>query len=273
MEGLAGVDEWDQCYHPDDNAEAYQAGCRHLIAETNAAIAGFFDGGATEVFVVDGHGRNRGQVLRGGGVDPRARHVTIPATKPCRFEGFDQPIAAVAVIGQHAMAGTPTAFLDHTQSPKTICRFRINGAEHGELSQLAAYAGHHGCPLVLASGDEALCKEATRLFPWCETVTTKRGLSWGACELHPPDQVRYTLRAAAARGFRNRERMTAWVPELPAEISIEWAWSGLADLQCEIPGTRRVGAREVVWMVADARDILTIPFPEFGKDRPAPTWL
>ncbi len=59
MEGLAGIDQWDQCYDPDDNSPHYRYGCEQLTTEANAAISGCFDAGATEVRILDGHGRNR----------------------------------------------------------------------------------------------------------------------------------------------------------------------------------------------------------------------
>jgi D-amino peptidase len=268
MEGLAGVDRWEQCYDPDDESPAYREGCRHLIADTNAAVEGFFNGGATEVFVVDGHGRNRDQALRSGALDSRAQLATSPW-----FAKFDATIGAIGVIGQHAMAGTRNGFLDHTQSPRTICRLSINGEEHGELSQLAACAGHYGCPLAFASGDEALCAEARRLFPWCRTVATKRGTGWGSCELYPAEDVRNEIQTKAGECLRQIHSMKPWAPALPAEVVIEWAWSGLADLQCEMPGTRRISARKVAWTVTDSRDFCTIPFPQFDSKRPAPAWL
>ena len=118
MEGLAGVDHWDQCYAPDDDSPIYQHGLQQLAADTNAAVAGCFDAGATEVRVLDGHGRNRGQGFLPDRLDPRARLVRFDALAPLRMEALDGSVQAVAMMA-HAMAGTLHAFLDHTQSPKT----------------------------------------------------------------------------------------------------------------------------------------------------------
>ncbi|MER3472866.1 MAG: hypothetical protein C4335_02275 [Armatimonadota bacterium] len=75
MEGLAGIDSWNQCYHPDDHAPEYRYGREQLTAEVNAAVAGCFDAGATEVRVSDGHGRNRNQGFIREKLHPRARVV------------------------------------------------------------------------------------------------------------------------------------------------------------------------------------------------------
>jgi len=152
MEGLSGVNEWDQFSHPDDNSPKYLDGIRHLHGDLNAAVAGCFDAGATEVRVLDGHGRNRNKGLRAELLDPRAKKMWVASRDPLRWEGLDESVTAVAMIGQHAMAGTVNGYTDHTQSTKTICALRINGEEHGEMSQFACYAGGCGIPLMYVSG-------------------------------------------------------------------------------------------------------------------------
>lgn len=259
MEGLAGVDDWDQCYDPDDLSPKYMHGCAQLVADVNATVAGCFDAGAAEVRVIDGHGRNGNRVLAGGGLDPRARLVWIEKQSPIRFEALDDSVHAVACVGQHSMAGTLNGFIDHTQSPKQICRFMINGEEHGELSQLAAYAGHYGIPLVYASGDEALCAEVRRLFPWVVSTATKRGTGWSTCQLYPVKEVREGIRRDIAQSLRSLPEMSPWRISLPAEITVEWAWSGPADEMARHAGVKRINARTVSWKIHDARDVYHFP--------------
>jgi D-amino peptidase len=259
MEGLAGIDHWDQCYHPEDEAPDYRYGLEQLTAEANAAIAGCFDAGATEVRILDGHGRNRNRGFLRDKLDPRAQVVWISSRNPIRFEGLDESVHALAIIGQHAMAGTIGGFLDHTQSPKTICRFFINGEEHGEMSQLALYAGAFGVPLAYVSGDEALCAEAKRLFPHALSTPTKRGTGWATCELYPPDEVRANIRRDIAAALKSVDRATAWRLPTPIRVGVEWAWSGPADDAARVPGVQRLHARTVEWRIADPRDIHHTP--------------
>ncbi|MCS6949076.1 MAG: M55 family metallopeptidase [Armatimonadota bacterium] len=259
MEGISGIDSWDQCYHPDDNAPEYQYGREQLTADVNAAVAGCFDAGATEVRVIDGHGRNRNRGFIEQKLDPRATRVWISQFSPLRLEGLDETVHAVAMIGQHAMAGTLHGFIDHTQMPKEICCFRINGEEHGEMSQFALYAGAYGVPLVYVSGDEALCEEARRLFPHVRCTPTKRGTGWATCELYPPDAVRQRIRHDIAEAIRHADRSTAWKVPIPIEVSVEWAYSGLADYRAQFAGVQRVDARTVAWKIYDQRDIYTFP--------------
>ena len=60
MEGCAGILNHDDWVMPE--GRYYEKGKRLLTEEVNAALAGFFEAGAGEVVVVDGHGY--------GGIDP-----------------------------------------------------------------------------------------------------------------------------------------------------------------------------------------------------------
>lgn len=259
MEGLAGVDSWEQCYAGDDRAPEYLHGLRQLVADTNAAVAGSFDGGATDVVVWDGHGRNGQRGFEIGGLDPRARMARIRPGFPVVFEGLDRETAGVVMVGQHAMAGTSRGFLDHTQIPKTLCRFLINGQEHGEMSQFALYAGHFGVPLIHVSGDEALGEEARRLFPGAGFTATKRGVGWATCELLSPEEVRGRLRKEVAHSVRRSGSVRPWSVALPVQIAVEFAWSGQADPFTDVPGVSRPHARIVSWRIDDARFIYSWP--------------
>lgn len=264
MEGLAGVDHWDQCYADDDRAPAYRHGLTQLAADTNAAVAGCFDAGATEVVVWDGHGRNRQQAFGHVALDPRATRRRLVAGAPLVLEGLDATVAGVLMVGQHAMAGTLHGFLDHTQCPKEICRFLINGAEHGEMSQFALYAGAFGVPLLHVSGDEALCAEARRLFPWAATTPTKRGTGWGTCELYPPEAVRAAIRRDVAAALGRRRDAVAWQLPMPAEITVEYAWSEPADRLAAVAGVRRPHPRTVQWHIADPRLVYNWPAADWS---------
>jgi D-amino peptidase len=259
MEGLAGVDHWDQCYATDDHAPEYLHGLAQLAADTNATIAGCFDAGATEVIVWDGHGRNRQQAFTRVALDPRATLHRLVVGAPLVLDGLDPDTAGVLMVGQHAMAGTLNGFLDHTQCPKEICRYLINGEEHGEMSQCALHAGAFGVPLLHVSGDEALCSEARRLFPWVATTATKRGTGWATCELYPPAEVRTNIRRDVATAIARRAQARPWTVPLPGEVAVEYAWSEFADRLATVPGVRRPHARTVAWTLRDARFIYNWP--------------
>lgn len=259
MEGVTGIDHWDQCYDPDGHSPKYRYGREQLTLDVNATVAGAFDGGATEVRVLDGHGRNRNKGFVPELLDKRVKKCWIAGRNPTRWEGIEADVDALAVIGQHAMAGTINGFIDHTQMSRVITRLLINGQEHGELSQGAAYAGHYGTPLVFTSGDEALCEETRRLFPWARTAATKRGTGWATCDLYPGDQVRANIRREMAAALSDLPRMKPWKLTTPISMGIEYNCSEVCDPIAKIPGVTRPTGRLVEWKINDARDIYSVP--------------
>lgn len=271
LEGIAGIDSWDQCYPPNRDDPAYQQALHHLTHEVNAAVAGAFDAGASQVFVLDGHGVNENKGFVENLLDPRARKVYFSQRNPLRFESLDESISAVAMIGQHAMAGTLNGFLDHTQNPKVICRMLINGQEGGELSEFALYAGAMNIPLVFASGDEALCDEARRLVPGVVTTPTKRGTGWATCELYDPAEVRRRIRQDFAAALQNKNAWPAPMKTtLPIEMTIEWAWSDIPDQISRIPNIQRPHARITRWWIDNPLDVYNYP-NENWQPIPPPT--
>jgi len=186
MEGVAGVLDFDWLARHESLAEDL------LTLEVNAAIAGLYDGGATSVLVVDGHGSGginpalldgRAELLRGwGSSSPWPLHLD---------EGFD----ALAFVGQHAKAGTEYAHMAHTQSLSYV-DLTINGISIGEFGQLVMCASELGIRTIFGSGDLALTKEAAALVPGIETVSVKRGLSPGAGDELDEDAYRRKNRGA-----------------------------------------------------------------------------
>lgn len=169
LEAVAGVlDSENWCIE----GSRYYEEARHLLmGEINAAVAGFFDGGASEVTVLSGHGD---QAMIPEELDERAtmQRGYYPGTWPLRIDrGYD----AFALIGQHAKAGTPYGHLTHTGNMGVIDR-RINGLSIGEYGQGALCAKEVGIPTIFASGDAAMCDEAEALTPGVVTVAVMFGL-------------------------------------------------------------------------------------------------
>ena len=180
LEGVNGVLNFPDWCVPEGRRN--EVGCRFLTEEVNAAVAGVFEGGATEVTVLDGHGS--GGSIRGEILDPRAALQRGEKTLPT----FNDDCDVAAFIGQHAKAGTPNAHLAHTQTGEAV-DFRINGVSVGEFGQLSYGFYELGIPVIFASGDLALTHEAKDLIPGIFTVAVKEGFNApldGSC---PAEQV------------------------------------------------------------------------------------
>lgn len=169
MEGVTGVHDFEKCCTPEG---CYYQTCRRLLTEeVNAAVAGFFAGGATEIVVAIGH---RYDSLDRELLDPRVDMLT-GHFRPIWPWGLDKSFDALAFVGQHAKAGSSYAHLAHTGSFDAL-DFRVNGISIGEYGGLSFCAMELGIPVIFASGDRALTLEAQALTPGVFTVAGKHGL-------------------------------------------------------------------------------------------------
>lgn len=195
LEGVAGVWDWDAHASDDPGRHAEQSRMRRLLTgEVNAAIEGFYDAGATEVIVNDGHGA--GYTIEIEGVDPRAQ-VIHGDDRPFWLPLLDARCDATALVGAHAKAHTHGANLCHTMDHRSVRGYWINGISLGEIGLQALIAGHYGVPFVFLSGDQYACEEVSALIPGVRTVATKKGLSLrSACTL-APSEARNRIREGA----------------------------------------------------------------------------
>lgn len=203
IEGVAGVLNFQDWTGP--GKLHYDLAREFLTLEVNAAVDGFFAGGATEVLVVDGHGPGGISVNL---LDPRVeiQRGWLDGPWPlCVESTFD----ALAWVGQHAKAGTEYAHLAHTQSLAYLDE-SVNGVSIGEFGELAMCASELGVRGIFASGDKALTKEAQALVPGIETVAVKRALCKGAdADLTQEQYARATASARHLHPVRARELIRA----------------------------------------------------------------
>ena len=169
LEGVAGVQNFQEWTGP---GKPYYPLARQLLTrEVNAAVQGFFAGGATSVLVADGHGPSAVDILD---LDTRVEFQRGWGRGwPLGLEEGD--FDALAFVGQHAKSRTPFSNMTHTQSCEYL-ELSINGTAIGEFGQLAMCASQLGVPTIFAAGELALAREAEALVPGIETVSVKRGL-------------------------------------------------------------------------------------------------
>lgn len=196
LEGISGVFNFVQTREK-GSPENLQA-CEYFMGDLDAVIQGLRDGGATEVVVLDGHGN---QAVVPHLMSPGATYITgRPRPGAGNLSLLDSSFAAMVMVGFHAMNGTPDGVLCHTQSSKSENRYWYNGIESGELVQNAVIAGYYGVPVIMVTGDEATCREATHFFGnKVVTVATKKGLAREAAELYPFEETRQALYEGAKK--------------------------------------------------------------------------
>jgi D-amino peptidase len=253
MEGLAGVAHPQQvAYGREVDRVDYDRARGLMAAEANAAIDAAFAAGAREVVVNDSHWQMRN--LRAEDLDPRARLVI--GDKPLSMTqgvaaGPDGAFDAAAFIAYHAGAGHPTGVIAHTYSSATVMDVRVGGTSHNEAALNAIRLGHHGVPVILVSGDDALAGEVEALLPWAERVVVKRGLGYSLADSLSPAQAAEAIGEGMRRALGRLDEMALYEPALPLEGEIDFRLPIQADYAAVLPGTVRVGGRTVGFNARD----------------------
>ncbi len=213
MEGISGISKLEEVMW---DCEEYQNGRKRLMADVNAAVAAAFDAGAKKVYVCDGHGR--GTNFIDGALDKRATQVWVKD-----LAWVIKDVEAVVELGNHAMAGTMGAFLDHTQWSVGMHHYFYNNERIGEAMQMAVFAGHFGVPIVAVTGDKHACEEAKRFFG--ESVATgivKVAKRRNVADCMENEQAEKIVYDTVKKGVENRANCKPIVMKLPFEVKIEF---------------------------------------------------
>lgn len=238
MEGIAGVSHHGPTGRED---REYAAAVQLMTGETNAAIAGAFEGGATEVLVNDSHGEmhNLDQL----GLDPRATLLQgQKAWSMVAGAGPGRDFGVALFVGYHARAGNLLGTIAHTYSFQPV-RSTLNGRPAGEAAINAIALGAWGVPVGLVTGDDVLAEEVTGWFPWAERVVVKEGAGWKAAASVHPTVAREHVRVGAERAVRRAMagEMRPLVLDPPYAIEVTYQNALQADYACVVPGAERVG--------------------------------
>lgn len=252
MEGVAGVVHESQTDPTDPACAAEYARFRRLMtAEANAAVEGAVAAGATRVVVNDSHWFMRNllaeelhetaELLAG---DPKPRSMV---------HGIDGGFDAALFIGYHARAGTARAILDHTYADR-IYDVRLNGKPVGELGINAAFAGVHGVPVALVSGDSALAAEAKDLLgKGVSTVVVKEAVGRHAARSVAPAIACRMIREEVPRALKRKH--APFVVQPPIALEVDFAQTSHADMAELCPGATRTAGRTVAFSHDDYREV------------------
>ncbi|MCE5239519.1 M55 family metallopeptidase [bacterium] len=219
LEGVAGVYQWEN--RTDTSPENQERRCRQrrwLAGEVNAMADGFRAGGATDIWINDGHGA--GYTIDLDLVRPGVR-IEHGGNRPQYCTGLDSTFAGLGSLGTHAMGGTPHASLAHTMGTE-IKSYSINGIQVGETGYQAFLAGYYGVPYVFCAGDVAACREMEELCPGCVTVPLKVGLSLLSAMTVTPVRARQMIREGAEEAMRRIGQVRPLTIEGPVLFRDEW---------------------------------------------------
>jgi D-amino peptidase len=210
-EGVAGICRQAQTDPKDSEMRQL------LTGEINSAVAGFFDGGATDVFVWDGH--DGSATLSALTIDSRAHLVmgALPATML-----MERHYSAVAFLGQHARANTPGGVMAHSYSSLGIQNLLMNGKPVGETETRTALAGWFDTPVIFLSGDRAAAEQLKKIDPDAETAVVKEGIDNYACISLSAEAARRLIHERAAAAMAKIGTIQPYRVKGPVTIEIEY---------------------------------------------------
>ncbi|KKB64872.1 D-aminopeptidase [Robbsia andropogonis] len=251
IEGVAGV------YHNEQvrpgNPE-YERARRLMAAEASAAVAGAFDGGATDVFLNDSHGgfRNMPPDL----LDERAQVIQGKPRYLGMVAGVELGIDGVCLLGYHSRA-QGRGILAHTINSFAFAEVCINGQALGEAGLYGALAGAYGAPVIMASGDDEFIDENRALFPHAVFVQTKRATGQLSGISLSPARSCAAIQAGARQAVSDMRAGQSVGPQplrlgAPLLVALQTQTPAQADLFCQWPTLKRTAGNALAF---DAPDI------------------
>ena len=242
IEGVAGVVSAAQTT-PEGGA-AYERARRFMTAEVQAAVHAAFDVGVASVLINDGHGPNTNLLIED--LDERVELLTGRPKPLNMMEGIDGGFDAALLLGYHARSGTRAAILDHAYLGSVGYDLRLAGEPVGEFAMNAMLAGHHGVPVVMVSGDDALVAEAKAWLPQIEAVAVKAAVSRTAARSVTPAAARSRIAEAVRRALTSDPSIGLLRPPTgPMPLDVTFLRTAQADVAELLPRSERLDGRTV----------------------------
>ena len=233
MEGVAGVVGWKT--DAMSSSRDYASARKLMEGETNAAIRGAFDAGATDVLVADAHGDFTN--LEPDTVDPRVRLIRGFPRVYGMVEGIARDVDAVVLIGYHAPEGVLHGSMAHTFTGSMT--LKLNGAVASEATFNAAICGSFGVPVVFLSGDTAATADIRSAIPGVQTVATKDGIVFNAINSISPELSRKRIHDGVQLALSNRAQVKPYAVSTPVQMEIRYHDISQADLVSMWPQATR----------------------------------
>ena len=240
LEGVAGYVRWDSA---DRQRER-----EFITAEANAAVEGACAAGAADILVTEAHANMRNIIPEK--FDQRATVLSGQPKPLNHVAGIDESFDAAMFVGYHARAGAMHAVMCHTYT-FDVFSLKLNGLEVGEFGFDAALCGHFGVPVVMVSGDKAVCEEAAALVPGIEGVCVKEGIGRFAARCAPVRRARELITAGAQQALSRASSIEPFLVEEPVTVELTFCDPRHADSVAYLPFLERRDGRTVVFEAPD----------------------
>ncbi|MEV3857220.1 M55 family metallopeptidase [Streptomyces sp. NPDC050095] len=228
---LPGTPQWERCR-------------AMFTSDVNAAVLGFFDGGADEVLVNEAHWTMRNLLLER--LDERVEMLTGRHKSLSMVEGVQHgDVDGIAFVGYHAGAGME-GVLAHTYLANQITGVWVNDVRASEGLLNAHVVAEFGVPVVLVTGDDHACDDALGYAPEARKVAVKDHVSRYAAVCRTPARTAADIRAAAKDAASIAVRH-APVQAGPFTVEVEFDAEHLAMAATVVPGVERIAERRIAY--------------------------
>ncbi len=246
IEGIGSVVRRE---HSGVNEREYLLARKLMTQEVNAAVRAAFDANASEVTVVDAH--NVGLNIFPETLDERVRLIMGSPRPLAMMEGVDREIDAVCFVGYHGMAGSVDASIPHIFHGR-VAELKFNGLKVGEIGLNALLSGYYSVPVVMISGDETTCREASELIPGIETAAVKEAIgSYAGICLHPV-QCQKLIYNAVKKALPLTDKVKPLTLQDEAvTMEIKFTTASAVDRALRLPGSQRVSGDTLIYEASD----------------------
>ena len=228
---LPGTPQWERCRSM-------------FTSDVNAAVLGFFDGGADEVLINEAHWTMRNLLLEN--LDERAEMLTGRHKSLSMVEGVQHDdVDGIAFIGYHAGAGME-GVLAHTYLANSITGVWVNGERASEGLLNSHVVAEYGVPVILVTGDDLACEDALGYAPGALKVAVKDHVSRYAAVCRTPRRTASDIRSAAKEAAPLAVRYEP-VQGGPFTVELEFDAEHLSMASTVVPGVRRTGERKIAY--------------------------
>ena len=211
-------------------------GRAYMTAEVNACAEACKEAGVQTVYVRDAH--DDGSYIHWDELCPAVDYIIKGSASYCVRHAGIEDCDGVILLGYHAMTDTEGAILAHTMDGGN--HYYVNGVEYGEIAIDAALCQK---PVIMVSGDDKACAEATNILPWAITAEVKKGVTWRGAMMLPIAKAHYLIKEktiAAINNFKNTQTFT--FPH-PITLRAELTERGNLPMQCAKPYMKIIDGR------------------------------
>jgi len=244
MEGISGI---GTAKMTSSSGKDYSLGRELMTGDVNAVVTAILEHGPAEILVNDSHGDM--QNLLHTHLHEGVQYIQGNTKSLGMVQGLDDTFDAVIFVGYHARAGTANAFIAHTGSG-SVKGLWINGVEVGEGGLNAYYAGAHGVPVIMATGDSTFTVQINQLLA-TSTVATKVAIGALVARLYHPQVVTDRIHSTTLDALEHLSEARPLVTQDPVVVRMRFATTTRPDILQAVPGMRRVDGYTVEYTASD----------------------